>query len=335
MDGHSEHDRGDHREGDRRDLTRHGLIIGRAFQKLERPWETAHMSAYSLSGKVALVTGGARGIGFATAKELVARGAKVIVLDLHEDAVQQAAAQLGGDALGVAADVTDREAMGDVVATAVERFGGLDVIVANAGIASQGVTALAAQEDQFERVIEVNLLGVWRSVRAALPEIARRQGHVVVVSSIYAFVNGVGAAPYAMAKAGVEQLGRALRVELRPHGASASVAYFGYIDTEMVHQSIDADPLFDRMMAASPKILQKRLPPSAAGKAIVRGIERRQTRIIRPRRWTVLSVLRGILNRMERDEESQAITRELDARAGRREPLTAEAEETYQVSTNR
>jgi len=289
------------------------------------------MPRYTLSGKVALVTGGARGIGFATAQELVARGAKVIVVDLHDDAVQQAAARLGSDTLGIAADVTNREAMDDVVAAAVERFGGLDVIVANAGIASHSATALAAQEDQFERVIEVNLLGVWRSVRAALPEVARRQGHVVVVASIYAFVNGVGAAPYAMAKAGVEQLGRALRVELKPHGASASVAYFGYIATEMVHQTIDADPIVDRMMAASPKLLHKRLPPSAAGKAIVRGIERRQPRIIRPRRWTVLSVLRGILNpladiRMERDEEVQAITRELDARANRREPLTAETE---------
>lgn len=296
------------------------------------------MSSYSLSGKVALVTGGARGIGFATAKELAARGAKVIILDLHDDAVEQAAAQLGGAAIGIAADVTDRDAMDDAVATAVERFGGLDVIVANAGIASRAATALAAEPDQFERVIEVNLLGVWRSVRAALPEITRRQGHVVVVASIYAFFNGVGAAPYAMAKAGVEQLGRALRVELKPHGASASVAYFGYIDTEMVHQAIDADPLADRMMAASPKVLHKRLQPSAAGAAIVRGIERRQPRIIRPRRWTALSVLRGILNplmdmQMERDEETQAIARELDARTGQRAPLTAERDESVTAAT--
>jgi NAD(P)-dependent dehydrogenase (short-subunit alcohol dehydrogenase family) len=291
------------------------------------------MPTYSLSGKVALVTGGARGIGFATAEELVARGAQVVVLDLNDDAVQQAASQLGGGAIGIAADVTDADAMDDAVAAAVERFGGLDVIVANAGIASRGATTLASEPDQFERVIEVNLLGVWRSVRAALPEITRRQGHVVVVASIYAFLNGVGAAPYAMAKAGVEQFGRALRVELKPHGASASVAYFGYIDTEMVHRAIDADPLVDRMMAASPKVLRKRLPPSKAGAAIVRGIERRQPRIIRPHRWTLLSVLRGILNplmdaQMERDEETQAITRELDARAGQRGPLTAEKEES-------
>jgi NAD(P)-dependent dehydrogenase (short-subunit alcohol dehydrogenase family) len=286
------------------------------------------MPAYSLSGKVALVTGGARGIGFATAQELVAHGARVVIVDLHEDAVEQAAGRLGADALGLAADVTDRDALDGVVEQVVERFGGLDVLVANAGIASRGATTLAAEPEQFERVIEVNLLGVYRSVHAALPEITRRQGHVVVVASIYAFFNGVGAAPYAMAKAGVEQLGRALRVELKPHGAGASVAYFGFIDTEMVHQAIDADPLVDRLMAASPKVLRKRLPPSAAGAAIVRGIERRQPRIIRPRRWTVLSVLRGIVNplidaHMERDEETQAITRELDARAGERTTTTA------------
>jgi NAD(P)-dependent dehydrogenase (short-subunit alcohol dehydrogenase family) len=286
-------------------------------------------SSYSLAGRVALVTGGARGIGLATARELIGRGASVVVVDLHADAVEEAAAGLHATkALGIAADVTDMDAMEAAVAATVERFGGLDVVVANAGIASRAATALAAEADQFERVIDVNLLGVWRSVRAALPEIARRQGHVVVVSSIYAFANGLGAAPYAMAKAGVEQLGRALRVELKQHGASASVAYFGYIDTEMVHQAIDADPLSSRMIEAAPKLLRKRLPPSAAGAAIVRGIERRQPRIIRPRRWTVLSVLRGVLSpaldaRMERDADIQAIARELDARAGERAPTTA------------
>lgn len=287
------------------------------------------MPSYSLAGKIALVTGGARGIGLATARELIGRGASVVLVDLHADAVEQAAGELHPQkALGIAADVTDADAMQAAVAATVERFGGLDVIVANAGIASRGATALAAEPDQFERVIEVDLLGVWRSVRASLPEVTRRQGHVVVVASIYAFTNGLGALPYAMAKAGVEQLGRGLRVELKQHGASASVAYFGLIDTEMVHQAIDADPLAARMMQATPKPLRKRLAPAVAGAAIVRGIERRQPRIIRPRRWAAMSVLRGILNplmdaQMERDPDLQAIARELDARAGERSPTTA------------
>src|SRR5437763_10100923 len=129
--------------------------------------------------------------------------------------------------------------------------------------------------ETFERVLDVNLMGVCRTVDAALPEIIRRGGHVVVVSSVYAFLNGIGATPYAMSKAAVEQFGRALRAELIQHGASASVAYFGFIDTEMVHETIDRDPLSDRMMATIPPPLRKRLPPSTAGEAIVRGLERR------------------------------------------------------------
>jgi NAD(P)-dependent dehydrogenase (short-subunit alcohol dehydrogenase family) len=81
------------------------------------------------------------------------------------------------------------------VAAAVERFGGLDVVVANAGIASRVATFRAFSTETFERVLDVNLMGVYRTVDAALPEIIRRQGHVVVISSVYAFMNGVGEVP--------------------------------------------------------------------------------------------------------------------------------------------
>jgi NAD(P)-dependent dehydrogenase (short-subunit alcohol dehydrogenase family) len=284
---------------------------------------------YDLNGKVALVTGAARGIGFATARALIARGASVTVLDLDEEAVRQAAAQLHDSrALGIAADVTDRGAMQRAVATTVERFGGLDVVVANAGIVSRVASFRAMSSENFERVIEVNEMGVVRTVEAALPEIVPRRGHVVVISSIYAFFNGIGAIPYAMSKAAVEQFGRALRVELAPHGASASVAYFGFIDTEMVHRALDGDPAVDRMLQTLPKPLHKRLSPAVAGEAIVAGIEKRSPRIIRPRRWAVWSVLRGILNpltdaRAEREEETLSIVREFDARAGQDQPTTA------------
>jgi len=284
---------------------------------------------FELSGKVALVTGAARGIGFATARALGARGASVVIVDLDADAAASAAAQVHDTrALGLAGDVTDRGTMQRAVAAAVERFGGLDVVVANAGIASRVATFRASSTETFERVLDVNLMGVYRTVDAALPEIVRRRGHVVVISSVYAFINGVGEAPYAMSKAAVEQFGRALRVELAQHGASASVAYFGFIDTEMVRQGLDSDPLANKMMASLPKPLHKRLSPTVAGEAIVRGIERRQPRIIRPRRWTVMAVLRGILGplsdaQLERDEAAQGFLRELDARAGEDQPTTA------------
>jgi len=287
------------------------------------------MTSYDLKDKVALVTGGARGIGFETARALLARGASVAIVDLDADAAQAAASGLDETrAIGLAADVTDRGAMQQAVAATVERYGGLDVVVANAGIASRAATFRAMATEGFDRVIDVNQTGVVRTVDAALPEVIRRKGHVVVVASVYAFSNGVGATPYAMSKAAVEQFGRALRVELVQHGASASVAYFGFIDTEMVHRTIDKDPIVDSMLAAFPRVLQKRLQPAAAGEAIVSGIERRARKIIRPRRWVVMSALRGIVNplidiRMERDATVQAAARDLDSRGGEEQPTTA------------
>src|SRR5579875_2891016 len=148
------------------------------------------MARYELGGKVALVTGGARGIGFATASALAARGATVVIVDLDaQDAAGAAARIHGSRALGLGGDVTDRGAMQRAVAAAVERFGGLDVVVANAGVASRVASFRACSAETFERVLDVNLMGVCRTVDAALPEIVRRGGHVVVVSSVYAFVN--------------------------------------------------------------------------------------------------------------------------------------------------
>jgi NAD(P)-dependent dehydrogenase (short-subunit alcohol dehydrogenase family) len=289
------------------------------------------LSEYDLANKVALVTGAARGIGLATAEALIARGAYVVVVDLDQSAAQAAAAQLhDARALGLAADVSDRGAMQQAVALAVQRFGGLDVVVANAGVASRLATVHASSTETFERVLDVNLMGVYRTVDAALPEIVRRRGHVVVISSVYAFINGFGETAYAMSKAAVEQLGRALRVELAQHGASASVAYFGFIDTEMVRRGLDDDPLANELIETMPRPLRKRLAPTVAGDAVVRGIERRQARIVQPRRWLAMLYLRGLLGplgdaRLERDASVQGQLRALDARAGEDQPTTVDA----------
>jgi NAD(P)-dependent dehydrogenase (short-subunit alcohol dehydrogenase family) len=273
------------------------LFVARGKNDRYRRQSRLTMPRYSLQGKVALITGGARGIGLGTAQALRARGCKLALLDLETDAVTRSAASLGGDAaIGIAADVTDSEAIEAAVAATVEHFGGVDVVIANAGIAPTPATALTMDPAEFERVVEVDLLGVYRTVHAALPQIVQRRGQAVLVSSVYAFLNGVMVSPYAVSKAGVEQLGRALRLELAPHGASATVAYFGFVDTRMVQDIVDIDPDAAARQDMFPAFIRKRITPAQAGEAVAAGIERRRARVIAPRYWTALSVLRGIVN---------------------------------------
>jgi NAD(P)-dependent dehydrogenase (short-subunit alcohol dehydrogenase family) len=275
---------------------------------------------YDLNGKVALVTGAARGIGFETARQMHMRGASIAVLDLDGAQASEAAERIGERAIGIAADVTDEGAMMASVAEVVEKLGGVDVAIANAGIAQTSfATARGISGEEWARVFEVDMLGVWRTVRAALPQIVERQGQMVVISSVYAFANGFGNTPYAVAKAGVESLGRALRVELAPHGASATVAYFGWVDTKLVQDAF-AQPTSDRVRELAPEWLLKRITPAEAGAGLVRGIEERAPRVFVPKWWRYVSALRGIVNplldrRMERDAKTQALIRDLDAEA--------------------
>lgn len=252
------------------------------------------MARYSLQGKVALVTGAARGIGLETARLLHARGASVVVNDLDPEATERAAAAVGERAIAAPADVTDAEAMAGAVQVAVESYGGLDVVVANAGIGPPPATMLTMDAGLFERTLEVDLQGVWRTVSPALEQIAARRGQVVVISSVYAFANGMVASPYAVAKAGVEALGRALRVELAIHGAGATVAHFGFVDTVMVQEGFDEDPQGAELLDVLPVFMTRRLTPVQAAEALVAGIEKRAPRVIAPSWWRVPYFLRGL-----------------------------------------
>jgi NAD(P)-dependent dehydrogenase (short-subunit alcohol dehydrogenase family) len=278
------------------------------------------MPAFDLNGKVALVTGAARGIGFETARQMQMRGASVAVLDLDPEQAREAAERIGVRTIGIGADVTDQGAMMAAVAGVVEKFGGLDCVVANAGIAQKQIsTVYAMSGEEWERVLEVDLLGVFRTVRAALPQIVERRGQIGLVSSVYAFANGVGNSPYAAAKPGVESFGRALRVELAHHGASATVAYFGWVDTTLVQDAF-AQPDVQTLNKGTPAFLTKRIQPDEAAAAFVRGIEERAPRVFAPKWWRYVSALRGIINplldkRQEREAKTQALMKDIDARA--------------------
>ena len=267
---------------------------------------------FDVDGKVVLVTGGARGIGHDTACRLALRGARLALLDIDGPAAERAAAAIGPGAIALAVDVSDAAAMADAVATVVERLGGIDVVIANAGIEPPPATMLSVDPAQFDRVLAVNLHGVWNTVKATLPHVVARRGHVVVVASAYAFMNGAMAAPYAISKAAVEQLGRALRSELAPHGATAGVAYFGFIDTDLTRRAF-ASEVVGAARRALPGWLTRPIEVGRAGEAIARGIERRSARMTAPGWVAPASVLRGVIagldGPMTRDRRMQAAIR--------------------------
>jgi NAD(P)-dependent dehydrogenase (short-subunit alcohol dehydrogenase family) len=167
-----------------------------------------------LQGKVVLITGGARGVGAATAALLVTRGAKVVLVDLDAEPLRELVARLGPEqATSILGDVTELRDMQAAVAHGVERFGGIDVVVANAGIASYGSVGVV-DPAVFRRVIDINITGVFHTVRAALPQIEQRKGYVLVVSSEAAYAPAPGLASYNASKAGAEHFANALRLEL-------------------------------------------------------------------------------------------------------------------------
>ncbi len=250
--------------------------------------------ALDVAGRVVLVTGGARGIGLDTARRLAARGARPALLDIDGAEAERAAAGLGGGAIAGTVDVTDAEALTAAVDRVVERLGGIDVVIANAGIEPPPATMLSVDRGEFDRVLAVNLHGVWHTVKAALPHVVERRGHVVVVASAYAFMNGTMAAPYAASKAAVEQLGRALRTELAPHGATAGVAYFGFVDTDLVRRAFASETV-GAVRKALPGWLTRPVEVGLAGEAIARGVERRAARMTAPGWVAPALMLRGVI----------------------------------------
>lgn len=253
-------------------------------------------TVYPLAGKVVLLTGAGGGLGSSLAELLVERGAHVALVDIDRAATERVAASLtDGESLSVVGDVTDIESMRSSVARTLEAFGRLDVAIANAGVLGRAATFRMLSPDDVGRVLAVNVMGAVNTVAAATESVIANRGQIVVVSSVFAFMNGAGAIPYAMSKAAVSQLGRGLAIELAPHGASAMTAYFSLLETDMIRRGIDAHPDALAVLETTPSVLLQRISPTVAATAIVDGLEVRAQRVLLPRRWRPLASLQGII----------------------------------------
>jgi NAD(P)-dependent dehydrogenase (short-subunit alcohol dehydrogenase family) len=241
---------------------------------------------------VAVVTGAARGIGLQTARRL-SDTHRVALLDLDEEGVERAAAELG-DAVAVGCDITDPGAIAAAVEHVVGECGGIDVCISNAGIATVGALR-QLDPDVVAAQVNVNLTGNWRLIHACLPHVIERRGYVLGVTSAAALLAPPGLGAYGASKAGLEQLLNVLRLEVRHLGVDVGVAYFLWIDTDMVRGTERHHPGFEAMRRTLRGPVGTTLPVSAAAEAIVRGVERRSARVVAPRSMAAVYRLRGVL----------------------------------------
>ena len=249
----------------------------------------------AVNQKVVLITGGARGVGAEVARRLHAIGANLVLTDVDEAALREIGTDLGEDrVLTAVADVRDLAAMEDVAARAVDRFGGIDVVMANAGISTYG-SVLKVDPEAFRTLVDVNIVGVFNTVRAALPAVIDRRGYVLIVSSAAAFAASPGLAPYDTAKAGVEQFANALRLEVAHFGVDVGSAHMLWIDTPLVQDAKSDLPSFRKMLDALPGPLGKTTSVEACGKAFVKGIERRKRYVYCPDYVSVLRWIKPLL----------------------------------------
>lgn len=238
---------------------------------------------FQLEGAAVAITGASGELGRALAAALAARGARLALIDLQQAPLAAQAAQLGDEsrARGWAADVRDMAALQKAMDAAAAHFGGLDLVIANAGVATLEPITLQGSRD-FERVIDINLNGLWRTFKVGLPHVQASRGHLLAIASMASFFHSPMQGAYAASKAGVWALCNSIRVELRPSGVTVG----------SVHPSFFKTPLADRLTetAAGQTLyngnrgLFRLCTLDEVVSATIAGIERRAEAVVVPRR---------------------------------------------------
>ncbi|MGR3939384.1 SDR family oxidoreductase [Streptomyces sp. BRA346] len=231
----------------------------------------------NLEGRVAVVTGAARGVGELLARKLSARGARVALVGLEPEELKRVSGRLPTDSDHWHADVTDPEAMARVAEDVVARFGAVDIVCANAGVATGG-PFLETDEAAWRRVVEVNLLGSVTTARAFLPALLASRGHLLQIASLAAIAPAPMMTAYCASKAGVEAFAHCLRAEVGHRGVTVGVGYLSWTDTDMV-RGADRDEVMRELRARMPWPAGRTYPLGPAVDRLVAGIERRSAHV--------------------------------------------------------
>lgn len=254
------------------------------------------MAPHPLQGKTLFITGGASGIGAEVARQAARKGAKLALVDVDGEAAARVAESLP-NAIGIQADVRNYDALEAAVNETVEKFGGIDIALANAGI-EVSHTSRTVPLIEMERIADINFTGVFRTVRATLPQLIESRGYLLITASLAAILHTPPLSHYAATKAGVEAFGNAVRMEYRHKGVDVGVAYFGFIDTPMVRRG-RSDPIlakFEEMNQGSP--ISKTYTVEQAGSRVIKGLEKRARRVMQPPWIRALFALRSLTPRL-------------------------------------
>lgn len=235
-----------------------------------------------LAGKRLVVTGAARGIGAEVARLAVARGARVALIGLEADRLKALADELGSVATWCEADVRDGESVQFAIDQSADAMGGIDLVLANAGVVAYG-TVRQADDAAFERVIDVNLTGTFRTLKYATPHLQRSRGHAMVVASALSFLALPSMSSYAASKAGVEMLALAYRQEVAHLGVTVGLVHPSWIETDLVKGAEQDIPSFVQLRKELPYPGNVTTSVDKAAAAIVNGLVSRRARVYVPR----------------------------------------------------